>query len=264
MKQVYMKAGLLLCISCSIIFPGTLYAASAAEEADGLFQNKKYQEALDIWYGLEQSGSTSTGLYYNIGITESMLQHSPKAILAYEKALRFSPSNSRIKDALVLERKKIESNIIPVPDFFLFRWVRSIASFLRPGYWAMTGLILLLLPVLGYCFMRTSGFMSRLVLNQKSLIQVLATGFIFLLLAGLSYHQIYRKDEAIIGVQCDFRQAPTAESPQIRVVIAGEKVKVSDQIGDWYQVRLLNLDEGWVKKECLEFILIDQVKPAKG
>lgn len=262
MKQGYMKAVLLMCIACCYIFPCALSAKSPAENADELFQLEKYQEALDIWYGLVQSGNSSAGIYYNIGVAESMLQHPPKAILAFEKALRFSPTNKRINQALTQERKKIEGNVIPVPDFFLFRWIRSLASILRPGYWAMVGLLLLVLAVFRFVNTRTSTKLNRYT-NQKSLFVLLAMGIMLLCLGGLSYHQLYRMDEAIVHVQCDFRRAPTEDSPQIRSLFAGEKVKVTDQLGGWYQVHLLNLDEGWIKSDCLEFIIIDQEKSTK-
>ena len=80
---------------------------------------------------------------------------------------------------------------------------------------------------------------------------VLATaGGIILGLAGLSYHEIYRNDEAIIGETCALRPAPTEDSPVTRSLSAGEKVVITDQLGEWRRVRLVNLDEGWIPVGC--------------
>lgn len=92
---------------------------------------------------------------------------------------------------------------------------------------------------------------------------LLTTGILFISCAWLSYRQIYRTNEAIVVIESIFRQAPSDDSPPIRTIYPGEKVIVSDQIGNWYQVSLLNLDEGWVEQEAMDFILIDCEAPAK-
>lgn len=263
MKQVFNVSNLLIGILCYLIFIGDASAKNPEEEAAILFQNKQYKEAMDIWYRLVRSGNVGAGVYYNIGVSESLLGQSPKAILAFEKALRFKPSNHKINEALVHERKKIESAVIPVPTFFLTRWIQGVLSFLRPGYWAMTGLIIFLL-LIGWISTHKNKFVKHRDRVRMPILILLTTGILLISFAWISYRKIYRTDEAIIGTECIFRQAPSDDSPQMRVIYPGEKVIVSDQVGNWYQVRLLNLDQGWVKREVLDFILIEREGPVKG
>jgi tetratricopeptide (TPR) repeat protein len=248
-------------MSC-LLFAGVAFATNPDDEAAQLFQHKQYKEALDIWYGLVESGDVEAGIYYNIGVSESLLGQTPKAVLAFEKAIRFKPCNHVINKALVREREKIENAVIPVPAFFLMRWFHGVLALLRPGYWALTGLFSFLLIIVWIFNNKDNLLKNRRRLVRQILIMFIA-GVLFLSCAGLSYSQIYRTDEAIIVTECIFRQAPSDDSPQIRVIFPGEKVTLSDQIGNWYQVRLLNLDEGWVKKEALDFILIEREGPAK-
>jgi tetratricopeptide (TPR) repeat protein len=239
-----------------LIFIGDASAKNPKDEAAQLFQHKQYREALDKWYGLVHSGNVGAGIYYNIGLSESFLGQTPKSILACEKALRFKPSDKRINEALILERKKIESAIIPVPAFFLSSWINATLSLLRPGNWAMMGLVIFLIPLIwkiGY----GHSALNKLYTKRWQVILTIAAGIFFLLCGWRAYRQIYRTDEAIVLAECIFRQAPSDDSPSLRTIYPGEKVIMSDQIGDWYQVRLLNLDEGWVKSESVELIIID-------
>ena len=263
MKQVIRLSKVLLYTVCWLIFIGEASAADPKEEAAQLFQHKQYKEALDIWYGLVRSGQVGAGIYYNIGVSESLLGQTPKAVLAFEKALRFKPADKRIMEALVLERKKIESAVIPVPIFFLSRWINTALSFLRPGYWAMIGLTIFLLLIVWITKDKNNTWRNQEIERRMVLI-LLAGGIFFLSCAWLSYRQLYRTDEAIVVAECVFRQAPSDDSPSLRTIYPGEKVILSDQIGEWHQVRLLNLDEGWVKGDSLELINIDGKIPAKG
>ena len=254
---------MLLGIMCCLIFINDTSAKNPEAEADAFFQNHQYSEALDIWYGLVQSGNVGSGVYYNIGVTESLLGKTPEAIIAFEKALRFKPSGKKVNEALAQERKKIEGGVIPVPTFFLKKWIQTGLSFLRPGSWAIMGLIFFLLLIA--LLIKNNPSLSKNQYKERRLfLTLLSGGILFLSCAGLSYRQIYRSDEAIIVARCIIRQAPSDESPPIREIYPGEKIIMSDQIGNWYQVRLQNLDEGWVKREFLDFILIDGSETAKG
>jgi uncharacterized protein YgiM (DUF1202 family) len=84
----------------------------------------------------------------------------------------------------------------------------------------------------------------------------LSAAGLLLLLAFLSYSEMYRDNEAIIGQTCTFHQAPSEDSPGLSEIEPGEKVIIVDQIGDWKNVYLLNQDAGWVRSECLMLIQI--------
>lgn len=263
MKQVIRLSSLLIFTVCWLAFIGVATAANPEDEAAQLFQHKQYKEALNVWYGLVQDGNVGPGIYYNIGVAESLLGQTPKAVLAFEKALRFKPADKRILEALVLERKKIENAVIPVPAFFLSTWIKTALSFLRPGYWAIIGLTIILLLLVLMTKDKSYAWRNQGAERWKVLI-LLAAGILFLLCGWLSYRQLYREDEAIVVAESVFRQAPSDDSPSLRIIYPGEKVVLSDQIGGWHQVRLLNLDEGWVKSESFELIKIDEAGLAKG
>jgi len=245
-------------ITCLCMLSTVSFAESDADEkADAFFAEKQYAEALNIWYGAVSSGQASAGLYYNIGLAESQLNHTPEAMLAFEKAGRLKPMNAAITAAISEERKKIQNGTIPVDSFFLKEWYRWMVTLLRPGYWVFIGLIILLLAVFNSIF-SLQGKRDRTWITKRFQIYLVISGCCFVVLGILVYREIYRDDEAILRSVCTLRQGAAEDSPAGRTLFPGEKIKITDQIGAWYNVRLLNLDEGWMKKDCLVQIRLEE------
>jgi hypothetical protein len=206
---------------------------------------------------LVDSGTTAAGLYYNIGLAESKLNHTGKAMLAYEQALRINPGNQAIRSAISAEREMILNATIPVQPFFLTAWYRQLVMVFRPGIWALLGLgVLVLLLIRFFIFQKRNpaDWRTHLVGMRFGV----AGALVLLLIALLCSHELHRDNEAIIQAPCGFYQAPSEDSPVISEIGEGEKVVIADQIGDWYNVYLLNQDAGWVKSECLIIIRIGQ------
>ena|GEM_PF-1792797 len=253
MKRLY---ALLFFISlCGVIYPGILSAGDDAERtAATLFHNQQYAEALAIWQKMANNKSNA-GLYFNIGLAESNLHHSAEAIYAYEQALLLRPNNSTYLKALGEERKKLDNPVIPLKSFFLERWYAGWITLLRPGIWALLGLIIVLGVLVTYLVtFKASPEKTRLPFGTFQLVGVL--GLFFLITSFLSYQHLYNHDEGIIMHVSELKQASTNESPVLRSLPAGEKVRIKDQIGEWYYVALLNLDYGWIKKDDFKWIAL--------
>lgn len=246
---------LLFVAACMLLSP-LVHAAIERDQAKAFFDQKEYDKALSIWYGMIDSDKSSAGLFYNIGLAESQLSNTPKAMLGFEKALRLKPSNKAIQSAIAAERKKIQDATIPVEPFFLNEWYKALVTFLRPGYWSFLGLTLIGLSIISL-LRATSKFKKEESKIFHYKIPLALLGGCFVLIGWLSYREIYRENEAIIAASCDVRQAPASDSPEIRTLYAGEKITMTDSIGEWYHVQLLNLDAGWLKKECLLPIIIE-------
>src|SRR5688572_4705604 len=213
------------------------------EKATQEYNNGNYDEALKFWYDLLEKGNSDPDLFYNIGSAEAMKGNVPNAILHYERALRYKPANEEFQKAIGHVRGQIKNAAIPVNSFFLTDYIRNFLSILRPGYWAFLGVIFLLGGV--YFWLANIRISKKFSLKTKLNYRVLfGMGIFIVLIAILSYSQIYRKDEAIIFSECDFREAPSQESPLTRSIHPGEKIIITDELSGWYKVNLVNLDEG--------------------
>ncbi len=224
--------------------------ANSGDQAEVYFQNKQYTEALAIWHQMAAAGDVSAGTYFNIGMAQSRLNNVPGAMLAYEQALRLQPGNSVITQAIVAERKKIEDATIPVEPFFIATWYKKFLALIRPGYWAILSLFFLTGGLIHFLLKLKRQPAGHVVINRSTWV-VFAAGLLLALTGVLSYLEIYRENEAIISGRCEIRQAPADDSPLARILSPGEKVMITDQIGNWSKVSLLNLDQGWIKTECM-------------
>ena len=225
-----------------------------SEQASQLYLEGNYEGSLHIWYDLVKSGNTDPNLYFNIGNAEAIQGHVPESILAFEKALRYDPADKEIRNALKKEREKIENAVIPVSDFFLLVWLRNGLSLFRPGTWSLIGLVFILIGLtewLGY----NKRYEKLKILTFNKWIYF-TTGILLISIALLAYQQIHRNDEAVVMITCDCKQASSEESPLLRVLHPGEKVRITDQIGDWKKVSLLNLDACWIKEDKLKTIVV--------
>lgn len=217
------------------------------------YESGNYLDAVELWKELLVDGNSDPDLFFNLGNAESMLGNVPQAILYYEKALRIKPGNRDIRSAIDNERNKIENSVSAMQKFFLVEWVRNFITLLRPGGWASVGIVLLLLGLVKWLH-SLELIKYRRFFTAAKVWHFVAAGFLFILLATLSYKQIYSLHEGIIFSSCDLRQGPSVQSPHIRTIHAGEKVRITDEIRGWYKVNLLNLDEGWINEECIRII----------
>lgn len=229
--------------------------AQGEDSAQALYERGAYQEALVAWSEELASGNTSAALYFNLGLAHSALNQTAHAVMNFEKALRIKPGDEKIVKAITLEREKILDAAIPVKPFFLKQWYRKGVMVLRPGAWAALGLFLLLSMLALMLFrLRDSPGRWKDQLTKKRF--WMAGAGVCLILACLSYAELYRTNEAIIMEACAFHQAPSEESPMIIELGPGEKVVITDHIGEWLNVYLVNQEAGWVRNTCVERIRI--------
>lgn len=75
------------------------------------------------------------------------------------------------------------------------------------------------------------------------------------LFAHLQVKRLLRTDEAVVmaaTVEC--KSSPSEDSSTLFVVHEGLKVDVSDQIGEWYEIRLPDGTKGWLETKVVEII----------
>jgi len=254
MKLIAYSVSIIILLNLILVIPVTGKPFKELnEQARKAYELGQYNEALTFWKEIYTSGNSDPDVMYNIGLCESMLGNLPSAILFFEKSIRHKPFDQEIKLAIRRERTKIENAVIPVRPFFLLEWSKGLLAFLRPGTWALIGLFLLLISLLKWLTENRLVKYERFYIPGKFWAYSIA-GLIFVMISIFSYSARYRLNEGIIFTSCELNQGPSTQSPIVRLIQPGEKVKIIDEISAWYKVNLLNLDEGWLKKECLEII----------
>lgn len=226
-----------------------------SELAIKAYGGANYEEALKHWMSLYREGNSDPYLFYNIGNASSMLGKTSEAIYFYELALRFKPGNQTINDAIENERNKIVNSVSSIDTFFLVDWVKSFLALMRPGAWAFLGLAFLMVALIKWLYQLGIIKWGKLI-SFGGIWSFIAIGAIFIWIAFLTYRQLYSLDEGILFSSCDLKQGPSIQSPLLRTIHPGEKVKIIDGITGWKKVNLLNLDEGWLQENCIRLINI--------
>ncbi|MBT8233938.1 MAG: tetratricopeptide repeat protein [Saprospiraceae bacterium] len=223
-------------------------------EGNEYFESEEYEQAIAAYKSIANDGYHSAELNNNLGTAYFKIGKIAHAVLAFERAILLDPSDKKIKQNLELARSQVDSEIIEIPDFILVRIWRGLSSFLSPLQWILLQIIfagLLLLSIYKWKFGKTEnerlkGFVSSTPITLCLILFILA-GF-------TSDNLAHQKESAILMQSVDLKTGPDARANEIENLPKGIKLKIRDQIDDWYKVQLINKEEGWVEKRVVEII----------
>jgi tetratricopeptide (TPR) repeat protein len=254
MKQLYFLLFLIL------IFPGYSFAEVKPQETTGSFKSGnelysagKYQEALDTWMTLYNSGYLSPELDYNIGNAYFKLTNIPASILFYERALLLKPADEDISYNLQIAKTLAVDKFKEIPELFFVTWFNFISLSLSSNTWAVSGLasfILFLLMLSLYFYsknyrFKVTGFWVALVMLFLSLF--------FISFSARNNSLVFKSDKAIImAPQINGKSSPDQSGTDLFLLHEGTKVTVGEQVGEWYEIRLSDGNKGWVPSNSLE------------
>lgn len=236
-----------------------LFAQESKEEkfnkAAGFYSTGKYNEALDEWMSVYNTGVRSANLDYNIGNAFFKVNNIPGAILFYERALLLKPADEDIQYNLQIAHTLVVDKFVEIPELFFIRWYNFLSLTLSTNFWAkisITSFILFLIALSLYVY--SSRYRYKVI------------GFwlaIFLLLLSISTvsfslrnrNLIYNNSKAIIfSPLVNGKSSPDNSGTDLFVLHEGTRVTIEDVVGGWYEIRLSDGNKGWIPANSLEKI----------
>ena len=236
-----------------LIYLGNLKAQdnyNTLDKANNEYTKGNYQNAIDLYLQIVKTGYEAPELYYNLGNAYFKSNSLPYAILYFEKAKKLNPTDEDIEYNIKVVNNKLIDKIDIVPELFYIRWWKAINSQSSANGWALISIISLcifLLLVAIYLFsykmlLRKLGFSFSFVFL---LITLLALNFSF-----IQKRQSTNSNEAIVfSPSVSVKSSPDANSVDLFVIHEGIKVEITDNIGDWSEMKIANGSKGWIKKE---------------
>lgn len=225
------------------------------QEAEKLYQEGKFRESSDIYQKVLAEGKESAKLYYNLGNCYYKLGENTQAILNYERALLLNPSDGDIKYNLKMAERATVDKISVMPEFFVSRWYKSFVSSFSADQWAYVsvGFFLLFLGMAALFFYSSSvGIKKTGFLLGFCMLFLTATTVFF---AWKQERRIVEREYAIvITPSVTVKGAPDNSGTELFVVHEGLKVKIISSLGNWYNIRMSDGNEGWLPKPDLEKI----------
>ena len=204
------------------------------DEANMLYNEGRYIDAIDVYNKILDSGLHSSDLYFNIGNSYYKINDTPNSIFYYEKAL-------------LLEQNMLIDKIETLPKNQIAALFDSILSIFSYEYWQFFTIFFQLLLVGFFILFFISKTSSR---KRKFFTYSIISLFIFIITLIMSINSksnYFESDPAILyDKEVSFRSEPNLRSEEIFKLHEGLKINVKETINDWTLIRLSNGSEGWV------------------
>ncbi|MBP7731363.1 MAG: SH3 domain-containing protein [Bacteroidales bacterium] len=247
---------LLLLTSVNILYAvNTEFPDEKFKQGTELYISGKYQEALEIWLSIYNSGFRSANLNYNIGNAFFKMNDIPHAILFYERALLLKPADEDISYNLQVARTFVVDKFVEVPELFFVTWFNFIALIIPSNTWAIISIISFVLFLsLFSVFLFSSAHRVKAITFWCAIVMFLISGS-SLAFSLRNKRLVTDSGKAIIvSPQVNGKSSPDISGTDLFLIHEGTKVTVTDSVGNWYEIRLPDGNKGWVTSNSLEKI----------
>lgn len=223
--------------------------------ADSLYTKGLYSEAAKYYNELIKK-TPSAELYYNLGNTYYRLDNLAQSILAYERAIKLSPSDRQMIENIRFVRTKTIDKMQRESNIFIVSWWYSITNLFNPSTWAIISIVSLVLVVV---FLLVFLFMDKVYMRQIGFFGGIALFILFILSNIFAWQQTSMMNShnhaIIITPACSVKNTPDVKSSNECEIHEATHVKIiDDNVKGWYEVLLDDGKSGWIESSCTEII----------
>ena len=252
------KLKIILISIISILLFGTLLYAESNEEkielANKEYSNGNYDQAIEAYKSVLETGYESPELYYNIANSYYKSNRLAYAILYYERAKLLAPNDEDIIFNLSLANSHITDKINVISPMLIKTWYNSASSFLPGDTWSVISIAsFVLLLILFSVFLYSHKATIRRLTFYLSILSLLIT-FLSFSFAGHEAKLQTEHNSAIIFNSITVKSSPDNYGTDLFLLHEGTKVTVLQNENDWMKIKLSDGNEGWVKNESLQII----------
>ncbi|MBU0650727.1 tetratricopeptide repeat protein [bacterium] len=223
-------------------------------EGKNYYLNKDYDSAIDMFKKIEDHKVDSGNVYFNIGNCYFRKQDYGRAMLYYERAKKFIPGDSDLKENIDLIKKFYIKDVVEYKKWWLLEVFDKITDFFSFRFWlylSMAVYIVFCLNLIVYVHTKSKGNA-----RFKGLLSPFGVFFVVLLLVvGYKYYNdYYIKQGVIIEEKVEARSGPDKEFDVLFKLHTGLKIRIVSQDKVWTKIKLPRGLEGWVKTETVELV----------
>ena len=132
---------LLIVIFTSALVSGQEERSAKFKKGVEYYTASNYQEALNEWLDIYNTGYRSAELDYNIGNAYFKLNNVPGAILFFERARLLKPADNNINYNLQIARTLVVDKFEEIPELFFVRWFDFLSLLLSTNTWAVISIL---------------------------------------------------------------------------------------------------------------------------
>lgn len=239
-----------------------LVASDISEIGDSAYNADNFVMAEQMYLkAIEKQGASST-IFYNLGNAYYRQGYLGKAIVNYERALKFDPTNADAKTNLEFVKSKITDRQVESSSLITRLWNNLVMQF-RANTWAWIGIVLFALflsGVLVYLF--SSSIMVKKFSFFGGLIVFLFCTLVIIISFDAANKLNTSKYAIILSPSAQLSTTPREarnQSEEAFVLHEGTKIEIVDSIsssaeGKWYEVIVGADNRAWIKASDVERI----------
>ncbi len=241
-----------LCLASFHLSFGQSELKDVFEKANSAYQQGQYPNAIRTYNLLLEQGISNASLYYNLGCAYLKNDQLALAILNFERAIELKPFNQDYQTNLDLANKMKTDDFSNIQGFFFTRWLEYLIKIGSSSFWAILSILLLFFAISSLIFWLFSQVYLLKRIAFVSGIILLGITFCAFIFGHWKQKLEYQNPFAIhINNQTEIRIAPDEESRGLIPIHEGLKVRIIDEIGEWYKIELSNKEVGWVPQNSL-------------
>ena len=220
---------------------------SIFENANSLYNNENYNDAILEYERILSSGEHSAAVYFNLGNAYYKLNQIGQSIYYYEKALQLEPENEDVLTNLAFANNMRIDKIEVIPTTGFSKMFSSIVNTMFFDTWAVLAVFFMVLFIVAFVFYTQSKFTNR---KRYFFITAMFTLFFSILSLAFAYKQeaelIKKKYAIVFAEESQVKTEPKLNSTEAFELHEGTKVKVLDVFEDWTKIKLTNGSTGWI------------------
>jgi tetratricopeptide (TPR) repeat protein len=216
--------------------------AAAFDQANRLYEEGRFAEAVSAYEKLAQSGQVSAALYFNLGNAYFKSGQIGRAIAAYREAQQITPRDPDLRANLQFAR-----NQTPSPTISPSRWQRWLGR-LTLNEWTVLAAGAVWLWLLLLAILQWRPVLRPTLRGYAFSLAVLVALLCLCVVAALRETRFIRT-AIVVAREATVRYGPLAESPTAFTVHDGAELRVLDQKDEWLQVSAGPGRIGWLRRD---------------
>lgn len=225
------------------------------DQANQLYNDGKYEQAVEKYQAILNAKFESPELYYNLGNAYAKLDELGEAVYFFEKAKKIAPDDEDIQNNLAFVQNMVVDDITPLPKIGLDAFLNKTSALLNVNQWAKFAVGMSLLFILMFLLYY---FTYQSLLKRIFFTGILLSIFLFSGSLYFAFHQdnyLKNNQEAIVfATEVTIKSEPLDDSENIFLLHEGTKVVVLETVDNWNKIKLADGKLGWIKKDKIRVL----------
>lgn len=238
-----------------ILFTVTLSANPLMKQANLLYQQEKYDQAIVVYEKLIANNQQSLSLYYNLANAHYKLNHVAPSIYYYEKALILAPNDPEVLNNLEFAKAMTIDDIKAVPQIGFIPLIKNVTSIFTFDMWAWISI--------GFAF---TSLLFFILYYYSSAVKTkrfyFGSIFVCIVLLGVALisgmvekdSSINEQPAIIFATVAPVKNEPLDNAEDTFVLHEGTKVFILEHNKNWSKISLTDGSEGWIKASDIKAV----------